>query len=126
MKKPSKPPIVSYRKAEPLLDYYLDRKGDRYSVARLVEETKDLTPFLVPLAALDLSDIIWHDATIFDLGFHMRKVAEADLRVPIILDWEGAIADGRHRVIKALAEDRREILAVRMHWKIEPDRAHNG
>jgi hypothetical protein len=69
---------------------------------------------------LDLSGAIWSDCSIFELAWHCNKVVKADLRKPIILDWNGCIADGRHRVIKALIEGKRTIKAVRMTWKPDP------
>jgi hypothetical protein len=118
----SKPPKVEFRSIDPLQDYYCDHKGDFYSVARLVDETKKLKAFDVPIASIDLSGIIWNGLTIFQIAFHCHKVKKADLSKPIILDWNGAIADGRHRIIKALIEGKRTIKAVRMHWTIEPDK----
>jgi hypothetical protein len=47
---------------------------------------------------------------------------DADLTCPILLDWNGDIADGRHRLIKALAKGRRTLKARRITWKPEPDR----
>lgn len=117
----AKPPKITFRDIDPLQDYY--RKGNElYSVARLVDETKNLKPFAAPIAALNLSDVIWSDKTIFGIAFEVYKVMEADLSYPIILDWDGEIADGRHRLIKAIAEGKRTIQAVRMTWKIEPDK----
>lgn len=56
------------------------------------------------------------------LAWHVRRVKDADLDKPILLDWEGGIADGRHRVIKALVLGKRTIKARRMMWKPEPCR----
>ena len=118
----SKPPKIIFHKPEPLQDYYRDKKGNLYSVARIIDDTKHLKPFNCPIAAIPLGDDIWAGATIYELAFHVRKVMDADLSKPIILDWEGNIADGRHRVIKAIVEGKRTIKAVRMTWKIEPCR----
>lgn len=119
--KASKPPKVVFRDIDPLQDYYNDGK-DQYSVARLVDETKHLKPFDVPIASLDLSGIIWDGLTIYQIAFHCLKVNKADLSKPIVLDWNGAIADGRHRIIRAIVEGKRTIKAVRMHWRIDPDK----
>lgn len=116
-----KPPKITFRRTDPLQDYYNDG-SNLYSVARLVDDTSHLEPFDVPIAALNLSDVIWDDCNIYELAFHCKRVMEADLKKPIILDWNGAIADGRHRVIKAIIEGRRTIKAVRITWRVEPDR----
>lgn len=118
----NKPPKVKFRAIDPLQDYYQDGDGDRYSVARLLDDAKDLPMFDVPLASLDLSEKPWDGANLFELAFHVKKCMEADLSHPILLDWHGGIADGRHRVLKALATGKRTIKARRMTWKPEPDR----
>lgn len=115
-------PILKFRDIDPLQDYYRDPEGNLYSVAKLVDDTKHLKPFNVPIAALCLSSPIWDDCNMFAMAFHIKRVMEADLTKPIILDWNGNIADGRHRILKCIAEGKPTIKAVRMTWKAEPDR----
>lgn len=123
MKKTSnKPPKVEFRKHEPLQDYFCDGKGGWYSVAKLIDDTKKLPVFDVPLAALDLSHQIWGGSDMLSLACHVKRCMDADIDTPILLDWEGAIADGRHRVLKALALGKRTIKARRMTWKPDPCR----
>ena len=76
----------------------------------------------MPIAGIDLDAHIWDGYNILWLAFHVKKVQEADLSKPIILDWNGSIADGRHRLIKAIVQGRRTIKAVRITWEIEPDK----
>jgi len=52
---------------------------------------------------------------------HLRLVLAADLRYPIILDQDGRLMDGMHRVGKALLEGVREIPAVRFIEDPQPD-----
>lgn len=106
----------------PLEGYYNDGQGNLYSVARIVDMCKDLPVFEAPLQAFDLSYSIWQNYTIFDLAFHIKAVNEANLDYPIILDWNGAIADGRHRLLKALVLGHTTIKCVRMYWKPTPDK----
>lgn len=113
-------PLIEFRDNDPLQDFYYDGDGGYYSVARLIDSTKHLKPFDAPLAAINLSARSWGDPSLFDFAFHVKRVMDADLDMPIILDWNGKIADGRHRVIKAIVEGRKTIKAVRMTWKIEP------
>lgn len=116
------PPVVKLATAEPLQDYFEDGAGNRWSVARLLDDTKNLPVFDVPLAALNLSGRPWDGDNMVWLAFHVRKCMDADLSHPILLSWDGAIADGRHRVLKALALGRATIPARRMHWRPEPCR----
>lgn len=115
-------PKIEFRKADPLQDYYSDGQGGEYSVARLVDDSKHLKAFDMPIAGLDLSGVIWNQCNIFDLAFHCKKVNDADLSKPIILDWNGVVADGRHRIIKALMQGKKTIKAVRITWKVQPCR----
>ena len=119
-RKPYQP--VRFADHTPLEGYYNDGHGNLYSVARLIDMCKDLEPFDVPLQAFDLSAQIWQNYSIFDLAFHIKAVNEADLSYPIILDWNGSIADGRHRLIKALVLGHSTIKCVRMYWKPEADK----
>lgn len=122
VKRDTRPPKVEFRAHEPLQDYFHDGKGGWYSVAKLADDTKDLPVFEVPLASLDLSHIIWRDADMLALACHVKRCMDADLDCPILLDWSGSIADGRHRVLKAVAQGKRTIKARRMTWKPEPCR----
>ena len=88
----------------------------------LLKQYKDLDVFEMPLQAYDLSSQPWQNYTMFDLAFHVKAVNDADLDCPIILDWNGSIADGRHRIIKALVLGHSTIKCVRMYWKPEADK----
>ena len=122
MKANNGPPKVRLRDIEPLQDYYRDRDGNQYSVARLLDDTKELPVFDVPLAALSLSSTPWDGDNMVWLAFHVRKCMKVDLSKPILLDWYGSVADGRHRILKSIALGKRTIKARRMHWKPEPDK----
>ena|SRR3990167_1039277 len=115
-------PKLSFRDNDPLQDYYNDGLGNSWSVARLVDAAKELEPFDMPIAGIDLDAKIWEGSNMFMLAFHVKKVNEADLSSPIILDWNGSVADGRHRIIKAIIQGKRTIKAVRLQHKLEPDR----
>jgi hypothetical protein len=113
-------PKVIFNKIEPLQEFFDDGYGNRWSVARLIDDTKHLKPFDAPIACINLSERIWKDCDIYDLAFHCKKVMDADLSRPIILAWDGGIADGRHRLIKALFLGKTTIKAVRMTWRPIP------
>ena len=51
----------------------------------------------------------------------MKRVLNTDLNYPIILNEEGFIMDGWHRVTKALLEGRETIKAVRFEKTPPPD-----
>lgn len=120
--KTAKPPKLRLRESEPMQDFYKDREGNRWSVARLIDDTKHLEAFDAPLAAISLSSQPWDGENMVWLAYHVRKCMDADLSHPILLDWNGDIADGRHRVLRALADGKRTIKARRMTWRPEPCR----
>jgi hypothetical protein len=117
----TKPPKLEFARIAPLQDYYDDGYGNRYSVAKLLDDAKDLPVFDCPLASLDLQGEIWQGSNMFRLAWHVKKCMKADLDAPILLDWNGCIADGRHRVIKAIAMGKRTLPARRMTWRPDPD-----
>ena len=97
---------------------YLDNqvfraKNERWRVSRLIFLTQDLKPFNIPMKALNIYDLFPASKDTMDFIKHMKKVLDSDLSYPIILDDEGYIMDGRHRVLKALFEGIKTIKAVR-------------
>jgi hypothetical protein len=53
---------------------------------------------------------------------HIKAVENADLKCPIILDEDGEIMDGRHRIMKALWKGKKTIKAVRFDVNPSPCR----
>lgn len=85
----------------------------------LLELSKDLEVFDLPMAALN----IYHNyekLTLREMVMHFNAVMNADLNYPIILDEDGEIMDGRHRIMKALYEGRETIKAVRFEKNPDP------
>ncbi|MCR4303695.1 MAG: hypothetical protein NUV63_05640 [Gallionella sp.] len=83
-----------------------------WSVPRLFELARELPVMDIPLDHLDL----WHsykDLTLREMVMHMKAVNDADLGRPIILDEDGQIMDGRHRLMKAMLTGADTIKAVR-------------
>ncbi len=83
-----------------------------WSVARLIELSKDLPVMEIPLLHLNVYNK-YENLTLRELAGHMVAVREADLDKPIILDEDGEIMDGRHRIIKCMVEGIETIKAVR-------------
>ena len=94
----------------------------RWKACTLFEHAKDLEPFDIPLAALPIGTETWTGIrTPLALAEEMRRVLDADLSHPIILNDEGFVMDGWHRVTKALIEGRTVISAVRFEKNPDPD-----
>jgi hypothetical protein len=92
-----------------------------WSVSRLIELSKDLPVMHIPLDHLRI-DYEFSAMTLRDLVMHMRAVNLSDLDYPIILDEDGVIMDGRHRVMKALLSEALTIKAVRFEHNPPPCR----
>jgi len=91
------------------------RDGDRvWIVANLIERAKGLEPFDLPLAAIHAGSRVWDPVdSAYGLARQMRRVMNVDTSHPIILDEQGFIMDGWHRVARALLEGKATIKAVR-------------
>ena len=77
-------------------------------------EEDGLKPFAVPLASVDMSILPFRCKNMDDFVWHMKRCMAADTNIPIIYDDYGQIADGNHRVAKAIIEGKRYIMAYRL------------
>ena len=79
----------------------------------------------VPIAGIrELDEDCWFDGrapTCREVAEHARRIAQADLRHPVILAADGRLMDGGHRIAKAWLEGRQEVDAVRFEADPEPD-----
>lgn len=85
-----------------------------YDIPSVIFQSRFLVPFEIPLMGMCI-DYRIDSEPLRIIGFveHMKGVLEADLTKPIILDREGWVIDGRHRIARALLENKQTILAVR-------------
>lgn len=89
-----------------------DNDGNVWNMAYLIDCAKDLEQFDIPMHHLCFDQCIG-GMKIREFVSHMKNILEADMQCPIILDQDGAIFDGRHRIAKALLEGHETIKAVR-------------
>ena len=98
-----------------------------WDVDRLIDLTAHLPRVEVPLESIrELNEPFWfgggsEEATCRAVADHARLILETDLSYPIILDADGRVMDGMHRVAKAYLEARATILAVQLQSNPEPD-----
>ena len=86
-----------------------------WSVIRLVELSKDLPVMEIPLVHLSVG-YNYNGLFLRDMVMHIKAVLNADLSYPIILDEDGDLMDGRHRVMKAILNKQETIKAVRFDF----------
>ena len=104
----------------------IDGKRHAWDVPRLWELAAELQPFDFEVASFkdfdeDFCFCDRHKPTLRKILEHQKRIAEADLSHPIILNKNGAIMDGLHRLCRAMHEGRTHIKAVRFAVNPEPD-----
>lgn len=98
-----------------------------WDVARLIRLSSGLPVVDVPLSGIaELDEAFWYSddedsPTCRSVLGHAQLIHEADLRWPIILDSEGRVMDGMHRICKAVSLGRETIRAVRFDKPVAPD-----
>jgi hypothetical protein len=98
-----------------------------WDVRGLIERAMGLIPFDLPLQEIrELDETFWFDhegdhPTCRKVAEHAKLIEETDLSYPIIIDPDGRVMDGMHRVCKALVEGRTSVKAVRLKAMPDPD-----
>jgi hypothetical protein len=97
-----------------------------WDVDRLVALVNDVPLEEVPLGEIvELDTDYWfghgYEATVRRVVEHFRLVQEVDMTYPIVLDPEGRVMDGMHRVARALLEGLSTIEAKRLRFLPAPD-----
>ena len=73
----------------------------------------------IPLSHLNV-DYTYEELTLRELVMHIKAIEAADLDRPIILDEDGVVMDGRHRIMKAMLHGEKAIKAVRFDENPSP------
>ena len=94
--------------------------GATWLVTDLIEKAKDLPILEIPLEHLYI-DYNMQCSNIREFVARMKNVMDADLSCPILLDYNGALFDGRHRIAKALFQGEKTIKAKRFTQYISPN-----
>lgn len=98
-------------------EYSVD--GLTYKVTDIIELSKQYKPFDMPICGIDISVMPWGEQTIKKYCYHIRRIENANLDYPIVLDDSGFICDGWHRLVKAIIKGQKSIKAIRL--KVMPD-----
>ena len=87
-----------------------------WDVATLISycKEKNYPVFDLPLAAIPMSGMPLTITTYKQFIQHCKRVHDADLEYPIILDDNGSVADGYHRIAKAVLRGDVTIKAIRI------------
>lgn len=106
-------------------EHTFSHNGRTWRVKDLWAAAETLPRKMVPLTDLEadrlLDSCVWSQSgawtkalTVKEILAHASRVEAADLSYPIILTPEGRIADGTHRIVKALRLGYRRIVAVQL------------
>ena len=91
----------------------------------LWKHARQLTPAVVAIDSIPEVDInCWFEArepSLREIAKHAKRIEEADLSFPIILNADGALMDGGHRICKAITMGHTTVFAVRFTQTPEPD-----
>ncbi|MDH3530314.1 MAG: hypothetical protein OEQ28_12180, partial [Acidobacteriota bacterium] len=60
--------------------------------------------------------------TLREVTGHTTRIMNADLEIPVILNDDGSLMDGGHRLCRALLEGRKYIKAVQFQEMPKPDK----
>jgi hypothetical protein len=121
---------VSVRSVRKQYHFRPSRTGlQAWDVDRLVAIADALPTEAIPLQDVrEVETAYWfahgYEPTVRAVVEHIRLVNEADLRYAIIVDPDGRVMDGMHRVAKALLLGHSTIAAKRLPSLPDPDYTH--
>tara|TARA_R110000772_G_scaffold125124_2_gene231799 strand:- start:359 stop:700 length:342 start_codon:yes stop_codon:yes gene_type:complete len=102
-----------------LLNQYQYHNDSKYKVLDLIEASKKLKVFKIKVSDIFINYECPCNNTLTDFIKHVKNVNEVTFEYPIILSPDNFILDGKHRVAKAIIENKKYIKAVR--FKKMPD-----
>ena len=103
------------------------RDGKRlvWCTKKLWMQSRDLSTFEIDISSIkELDKDCWFgekQPTLREIARHCEKINNASLKYPIILNADGSLMDGGHRLCKAILEGRKTIKAVQFTSMPEPD-----
>jgi len=110
---------------------YYFRQSDQgllaWDIRRLVELSRNFPVEYINVGSIaEVDEAHWYShegdsPTCRSLLQHMQLIDEADLGCPIILDQNGRVMDGMHRVCKSVRDGKEKIPAVQFVRTPEPD-----
>ena len=103
-----------------------DGKRNIWYTERLWELAKDLPEYDAEVELFEeLDRDCWfgegRPPTIREVADHCRRINETDPRYPLIINDNGQLMDGGHRLARALLEGQKTVKAVRFEKMPEPD-----
>lgn len=96
---------------------------------QLWDQAEGLEPFDLELTSVkELDQNCWFDSrepTLREVAKHFDRMQSVDMAYPIILNEDGSLMDGGHRLCKALLEGKTTIKAVQFREMPKPNRVYD-
>jgi len=109
-------------KAIGLRHCFVEHTGNVWRVDTLIKAADVLDTFRLHLSRISTGHLIaWHMSNVHDVLNHLTRIRNANLSVPIILRVDGKVMNGWHRIIRAMYEGKRYILAKQFVANPQPD-----
>ena len=93
----------------------IEINGREYNVHECIAKAIDLAVVDLDIEQMNIAYACPNSNSIRSFVEHMKSVMDADLNYPIILNEDGGIIDGRHRLCKALYIGEKTIKAKRFN-----------
>ncbi len=101
---------------------FVEHTGNVWKVGTLIDAASTLDTFSFDLNNISLENpITWHMSSVRDALAHLDRIHNANLSMPIIMRADGYIMNGWHRIIRAMSEEKKFILAKRFTENPKPD-----
>lgn len=91
-----------------------------WNISRLIKITENFKIQTMSMSALNTYGLTLNIVDLKSAAVSFKRVLDADLSYPIILDDEGYVMDGRHRIAKSLFREVKEIKFVRFDLTPDP------
>lgn len=92
-----------------------------WNTNNLIKASAKLKEYDLPISTIAMDGMPWDIDTIYDFLKHLKRIKEADLKHPILVDNYGFICNGWHRVVKAWMDGKATVKAKRFIEMPEPD-----
>lgn len=95
---------------------------DKYDVPTLIQfcKEKKYPVFDLPLAGIYMGNMPFDVSSFLSFCNHVKRINKTSLDYPILIDNSGYVADGWHRIAKAIIKGNVTIKAIRMMEMPEP------
>lgn len=113
-------PVIQFNAVTLDNNYYRCPSGGAVPVRELVRLAEGLTVFDLDISAVWLGAEVFGSDRLnaYDLAHHCIRVGAVDITKPIIMNLDGWIMDGWHRIVRAVMECRTHIPAVRFETQL--------